>query len=438
MQKTHDLSRFLLSPHFSKEGSALTISTVRVTDLVEEYGTPLYVYDAETLADSYREAKQAFDPFEVFFSFKANPSLAVCAFLRELGAGAELASAGELHIALKAGFAPEKIIFAGPAKMNAELALAVKTGIASVNVESFVELARLEKIAKDEGLEANASIRVNTSEAGVTTPEVMAGGPSRFGIDEEIVIEELNNIILDKVDLVGVHVYTASQILRENAIQANLDRVLKLVADLQEHADFFPRTIIFGGGLGIPYAKSERELDMQLLGAKIAETLDEYEERLGLSERRLIIELGRFLTARSGVFISRVIDAKESRGVKFIATNGGINNFIRPRLMDLNHPTFIVNKLGEEEEGRANIGGPLCTPIDIIADNVPVPEVERGDLVGVFNAGAYGYSMGMHDFLGHRRPAEVLILNGEPHLIREGTDFDATLRGQSLPESLKS
>ncbi len=461
---SHDLHKYTALRDFSQAGAELQIGDLPVSQLVETYGTPLYVYDAAMLIANYRTVCQALPQFEVFYALKANPSLALCTLFREQGAGAELASRGELKLALKAGFPASKIVFAGPAKTDAELAQAAEAGIASVNVESFAELARLEAIAQKMGKRVNASLRINTKQSDVATPEVMVGAASRFGIDEEVVVDERDRLQgLDYVHLSGIHVYTASQILEVEAVIRNLVRTLTFASTLagakprsetcgeqKGGADVKPRSetcgeqrggtaqtavplerIVFGGGFGVPYAADVPGLDMARLSTRMAETLDKFADVL--HGTRLIVELGRYLVARAGVFLTRVVDVKHSRGKLFVATDGGMNHFFRPVLMNLNHPTFIVNKLGMPETETVNIGGPLCTPIDIIADEVRVPEVEAGDLVGFFNAGAYGFSMSLLDFLAHPRPAEVLVKDGQAHLIRERGTFEDTVRHQRVP-----
>jgi diaminopimelate decarboxylase len=396
------------------------------------YGTPLYVYDAAMLVDNYRIVCQALPQFEVFYALKANPSLALCTLFHKQGAGAELASGGELKLALKADFPPAKIVFAGPAKTDIELAQAVEAGIASVNVESFAELARLEAVARRMGKRVNASLRINTKQSDVATPEVMVGAASRFGIDEEKVLDELDRLQgLDYVHLSGIHVYTASQILEVEAVIRNLIRTLTFASTLAEQTAIPLARIVFGGGFGVPYAPDVPVLDMARLSIRVDETLKKFAGIL--HETRLIVELGRYLVARAGVFLTRVVDVKHSRGKQFVATDGGMNHFFRPVLMNLNHPTFIVNKLKMPETETVNIGGPLCTPIDIIANEVRVPAVEAGDLVGFFNAGAYGFSMSLLDFLAHPRPAEVLVQDAEPYLIRERGTFEDIVRHQRVP-----
>jgi diaminopimelate decarboxylase len=426
--KYHNLKKYTCLNHFSQSDSTLHIGGISIADVLKAYDTPLYVYDFSSIQHNYNLLLENFPQFDIFFSIKANPSLAICSFLSQLKCGAELASDGELSIALKAGFQPENIVFAGPAKTDGELTYAINAGIASVNVESFGELERLNDIAKRLGKSVDVCLRVNTKLSEVTTKEVMAGGSSRFGIDEEKIFERLDPLNYDYINFVGIHVYTASGILDVDAILRNFERTLRVASRLRESG--FPIEIVdVGGGFGVPYLEDDEELDIALLGDKTEKLLQSFPE---LSDARKILELGRFLMAQSGVFLTRVMDVKCSRGKTFVATDGGMNNFFRPILMEHNHPTFVVNKLGKPETDTVNIGGPICTPIDVIGKDVSAPDVEEGDVIGYFNAGAYGYSMSMHNFLSHPNPPEVAIYGGESYLIRERATLEDIFEGQDI------
>jgi len=432
----HDLRRFPALRPFSQVGSELTVRDMRVTELAERYGTPLYLYDGNVIEEAYHSVVKALPQFEVFFSIKANPSFAVCRLLNRLGAGAETASGMELQLALKAGFDPSKIVFAGPAKTDWELDLAVRNAIASVNVESYGELARLEATAARNNTRATACLRINCLETNISASEVMAIGPSKFGIDEETVFADLRQWRLRHVDLKGIHLYIASDLLEVEAVIANLKRALSLGVDWIQKTDHQLEQVVFGGGFGVPYGADETELQMGRLSSAVGQLLESFNSVFPISNKRLILELGRFLVARAGIFLTRIIDIKVSRGKTYVATDGGMNQLVRPVFLGISHPTLVVNRMGERETMVVDIGGPLCTPLDILAGNISVPNVQVGDIVGVFNAGAYGFSMSMLDFLSHPRPAEILLWNGRPHLIRERSTLEDALSLQTAPPSL--
>jgi diaminopimelate decarboxylase len=369
----------------------------------------------------------ALNGFEVAYSIKANPSVGICRILRALGVWAEIASGGELLISQSAGFSPDRVIFAGPAKQEWELRAAVTAGIGVLNVESWRELELLHDWQSHGVSIPPVCIRVNTYGAPIGAGECMVGGSSRFGFDEELLVEVLQKCG-STLRTIGVHVYSASQVLDQVEIATAFDRTIDAFLTARRVLGSGSSTIVFGGGFGVPNSVREPCLDLNSLGAAIASTLERH--RL-TGHVRCIVELGRFLVASSGVFITRVIDVKQSRGTTYVLTDGGINNFLRPAFMRTTHPVCLLNKLGAITSSTAHVGGPLCTPLDEFASSVALPVTEPGDLIGVFNAGAYGYSMSTHQFLGHVTPAEILIDTGSVTMLRPKGELGDLLRGQN-------
>jgi diaminopimelate decarboxylase len=421
----------------------LEVGGVPITEIAGRFGTPIYVYDGGMVKERYKALVEAFPSFEIFYSMKANPSLALVGLMRELGAGSEIASGGELFLANEVGHDPLDIVFAGPGKSDRELEDAIVSGIYAINVESLRELERISRIARLLGVPARAALRINTSVGlsrsgeGSAGPlhERMAGGPSKFGIDEEK-LEGLHEH-WDKraVDIVGIHVYTASQILDADEIVENAKRTLATVEHVERVMGEPVRTIDFGAGFGVPHYEEEAPLDLTALGERVEEVFGPFSER---KDSRLILELGRFLVSECGVFVSSVVELKESRGERFVITNGGINQFVRPVLMRVTHEARVVSRLASETPMVAKVSGPLCTPIDITSERILVPEdIAIDDLIGIFNAGAYGFSMSPQFFLSHPTPPEVLVLDGELIEARtRGTYADFLTRQNPLPGSV--
>ena len=406
-----------------------------MTAIVADHGTPLYIYDGNMVQARCGAVAEAFPSFDLFYSIKANPSLGLAGFFRRRGAGAEIASGGELVVAREAGFDPLDVVFAGPGKTDREIEDAIVAGIFAINAESLREIERISHISKLLGIPARVALRVNTSD-GLASPgggaagplhEQMAGGPSRFGIDEEklgLVAGVWNRRALD---IVGVHVYTASQILDPDQIVENASRTLAVARRVEEITGRPIESIDFGGGIGVPHYESETPVDLRALGARVEEVF----EPLSSGQARLIIELGRYLVSEAGVFVSRIVELKESRGERFIITDGGVNQFLRPVLMKVDHEARVLNRLSSPGASLAKVGGPLCTPIDVTARNVRVPDdIALDDLVGVFNAGAYGYSMSPVLFLSHPSPVEVMVLDGEVVPLRKRGTYEDLLRNQ--------
>lgn len=414
--------------YYDLTSADLHIGGRNTRDLVKEFGTPLYVYDLGIVEEKYNKVKKAFPDFDIFFSVKANPNLAVASCLRSLGAGAELASDGELYLMQQAGYKPGDIVFAGPGKTEDELTAAIRAGIYAINAESAVELMRIDRISQELDRRTKVCLRVNTAEGVDEAAERMVGGPSKFGFDEEDLVAEVKSLNLSNTEIMGFHVYTASGVLNEDALFANFQRTVALSAALSDALGIELKAIDFGGGFGVPYFANERELDLELLRNKVYGLLNSPACPINPSKVRLIWELGRYLVAECGVYITRVLDVKESRGRTYVITDGGMNQMIRPVFMDLNHPVKLLNRLREPDTLVADIGGPCCTPIDMLAKGISLPIPQIGDLVGIFNAGAYGFSMSMLYFLSHALPAEVVIYNGEPRLARRrGTVTDSMI-----------
>jgi diaminopimelate decarboxylase len=390
-----------------------------ITDVVGRFGTPLFIYDGDMIRDRYEAVRGAFPSSEVFYSLKANPSLALVGLLRMLGAGAEIASGGELFLTKEVGFDPLDIVFAGPGKTDREIEEAIVSGIFALNVESTRELSRIAHLSRLVGVPARVALRINTS-AGLTNAgggsagplhEQMAGGPSKFGIDEEKLDRVAEAWDRRTTDIVGVHIYTASQILDPDEIVANAQRTAAAAKHVEGTLGIELTSIDFGGGFGVPHYEEERPLDLGTLGGRVLEEFAPFSTRSGF---RLIIELGRYLVSECGIFVTRIVELKESRGERFIITDGGINQFLRPALMRVRHQARVINRLGEPATVKAKVSGPLCTPIDITSADIVVPEgIAIDDLVGVFNAGAYGYSMSPQLFLSHPTPVEAIVYEGE-------------------------
>ena len=416
---------------------------IAITTIVGKHGTPMYVYDGDMLCSRYDALKSAFPSFEIFYSMKANPSFALVGLLRQIGAGSEIASGGELFLAKELGHDPLDIVFAGPGKTDRELEDAIISGIFAINVESLRELERIGRIAKLIGIPARVALRINTtvglskSGGGSAGPlhERMAGGPSKFGIDEEKLDALTDHWDKRAVEIVGIHVYTASQILDADEIVENAKRTAVVAEHVEKIIGEPLMAIDFGAGFGVPHYEEETPLDLPALGARVEEVFKPFSERKNM---RLLLELGRYLVSECGVFVTRVIELKESRGERFVITDGGINQFVRPVLMKVKHEARVISRLCSPTPTVAKLSGPLCTPIDITSEQIQVPEdIALDDLVGIFNAGAYGFSMSPQLFLSHPSPVEILVLDGDIIEARKrGTYEDFLLKQNPLPGSV--
>lgn len=413
------------------------IGGVAVAELAKQVGTPMFAYAGDALIERVRRVRRTLGTdVELFFSLKANPSLGLCQLFAREGIGAELASIGELRLAQRAGFAPNRAIFAGPGKTDQELREAVEWGIESVNVESEGELARLAQIAGDRGKVARVSLRINPKAQVKGAQMRMGGGHTQFGIDEERVPEVVDRFKADaRIKLVGIHVYIGSQIFDIEALLAHCRLVGAMAAQVSAQSGAPIETIDFGGGFAVPYFEGSQDFDLDAFARGFREIVTDLRAQPGLAHFRPAIELGRYLVAECGVYVTRVLDVKDSRGVTYAVTDGGMNHHITAtgnfgQVFRKPYPMAVLNRPGAACDGTFAIVGPCCTPLDVLGQKVELPRLEVGDLIGVFYSGAYGYSASSLGFLSHPTPAEVLVLAGKTHVLREAGRPDQVLDGQ--------
>src|SRR5215210_2372778 len=414
---------------------------VPVSHIAREYGTPFYLYYGEMISERVRRVREALGT-EVAYSLKANPNLGVCQLIaREGQTGGEVASSGELVVARAAGFEPEDIVFAGPAKTDQELRMAVEEGIFAVNVESLNEIERLARIAGQGGRRIGVGLRINPTAQLMGSQMRMGGTVGQFGIDqadlEEAVVKTLSH---PELILRGVHVYTATQVFEVEPLLEHCRNILEIALEAADYAGRSLEMIDFGGGFGVPYFEKMAEFDLDTFGEGFRELTESYRSDPRLSGCRFLFELGRYLVADAGVYVTRVVDVKQVRGKTFVVTDGGMNHHLTAtgnmgQVFRKSYPLLNLTRMSgvPEEEGVA-VAGP-CTPLDLFGSNIPLAEPEVGNLIGVFYSGAYGFSASNLGFLSHPAPAEVLLWRDEAHLLRAGGRPEDVLEGQKALES---
>ncbi len=425
--------------YFDLRQPTLTIGGLSAEALAAKYDTPLYVYDAEIFKIKYETLRRALpSSVEIFFAMKSNPSLAVVTLLSTLGAGVDIASLGELHTALRAGVPPHKILFTGPAKQDRELDAAVRANILAINVESEGELERLNRIARAHNKRFPVGIRLNAAFAPDERTTIIGGAsPQKFGIDPARAVEVIGLAQrLSHVEPVGIHIFNASQVLDAQAWLRNAEQTVHTALELWRATNFELRYVDLGGGLGVPYTDEEPELDVTALGSGLSRILAQYTAQGLPKDLRVLIEPGRYLTAEAGVYLTRVVDVKESRGVRYALVDGGVHHLLRPTWFATGHPVRIAQKLNHPPQARYSIAGPLCTALDYLAKDVMLPSVEVGDIIAIFNVGAYGWTESMPYFLSHPTPPEVLVLHRRDYLIRPRQTPEEYLANQIVPDVL--
>ena len=384
-----------------------------LTDLAARLGrTPFYVYDRAVLAARVQLLRQNLPPEIVLhYAIKANPMPAVVRFMAGLVDGLDVASAGELRVALDAGADPADVSFAGPGKTEGELEEAVLGGIL-LNIESFREIRLLESISARSGRAARVAVRVNPDFELKSSGMKMGGGPKQFGIDAERVPEALAEIGRRGLAFEGFHIFSGSQNLRPEAICEAQNKTLALAERLAAHAPGPVKVLNLGGGFGIPYFKGDAPLDLAPIGENLRRIVDR--ARASLPDAELVLELGRYLVGEAGLFVCRVLDRKESRGELFLVTDGGLHHHLAAsgnfgQVIRKNYPVVIGNHVSKAPREIASVVGPLCTPLDLLAERAELGQAREGDLVVVMQSGAYGFTASPHLFLGHPPPLEVLV-----------------------------
>jgi diaminopimelate decarboxylase len=395
------------------QDDCLVVGGMKLTRLAARVGrTPFYAYDRRRIDDRVALLRRHL-PREVdlHYAIKANPMPALVGHVARLVDGLDVASAGELKVALDAGADPRDISFAGPGKNDGELRQAVAAGVL-VNVESAREVRRLVDISSDLAIAGRVAIRVNPDFELKSSGMRMGGGAKQFGIDAESVPSAIREIARAGLQLEGFHLFCGSQNLRAEAICEAQQKAVDLAIRLSEAGSVQPRVINIGGGFGIPYFPGEAPLDL----APIGENLRALVERANaaFSDVRLMIELGRYIVGEAGVYVCRVVDRKLSRGQVFLVTDGGLHHHLAAsgnfgQVLRKNYPVAIGNNVRSASRETSSVVGPLCTPLDLLADRVDLPHAHEGDFVVVFQSGAYGFTASPHRFLDHPAPLEVLV-----------------------------
>jgi diaminopimelate decarboxylase len=390
----------------------LLVGGLPLMQLADRVGsTPFYAYDRTLLRARAQQLRTAFPPrVKLHYAMKANPMPAVVALMATLVEGIDVASAGELKVALDAGADAREVSFAGPGKRELELRQALAAQVL-VNVESAREVRVLAALSQQLGLPARIAVRVNPDFELKGSGMKMGGGPKQFGVDVEDVPGLLADIDAAGLGFEGFHLFAGSQNLKAESICEAQQKSYALALRLAEHARAPVKFLNLGGGFGIPYFPGERPLELAPIAANLHDLAARAEREL--PEAALVIELGRYLVGEAGVYVTRIVDRKVSRGHVFLVTDGGLNHHLSAsgnfgQVIRKNYPVAIGNRMDAPTE-VASVVGPLCTPLDLLADRMELPVAEVGDLVVVYQSGAYGASASPQAFLGHPACVEVLV-----------------------------
>lgn len=391
----------------------LAIGGMTASALAEQAGdTPLFVYSADHLRQRVADLREVMPRrLAIHYAMKGNPFGPVLALMNGLVDGFDVASGGELELALAAGVDAERVSFAGPGKRDRELERAISLGV-TLNSESEGEVERAIAIGKKLGLTPRLAVRVNPSFDLKGSGMKMGGGAKQFGVDADRVPDLVKQIISSGAEWRGFHIYAGSQALSADAIIAMQAQTLALAAELTEAIGLSPPHVNLGGGFGIPYFPGDEPVDIKAVGAGLGEAFETLPN--SLSDTHFCIELGRYLVGEAGVYLTRIVDRKVSHGETFLITDGGLHHQLAASgnfgtVIRRNYPVAIANKFGVEPDEVASIVGCLCTPLDKLSDQAHLPRADVGDLVAIFCAGAYGASASPANFLGQGPAKEMLV-----------------------------
>jgi len=408
-----------------------------ICGIIDHFGEPLYLYNFDITKNRCSALQSNLpDNVDIYYSLKANSSLGIAARIKEYVSGAEVSSEGELMTALKAGFKPSQLIFVGPGKSEQALKAAIQAQIRAIVVESRDEINMLVKLSYCSTSNIPIFFRLNPNFSASGTRLTMSGVSSQFGINAEEASALIPEILKkDNLRIIGLHIYLGTRILKSEHIAENTLNILKMCEELEDHLGYDFECIDIGGGLGVDYFENETPLDLVDLKARLTAIFASGPKRR--LQRRYVLETGRYLMADSGIYATKVLSTKWSRGKHYVLTSGGTNHFFANNYLSSfrkrSFPISILNKLKAKEFVKSTICGPLCTPSDILASDVNLAaDVEVGDTIGIFKAGAYGFSLGLMNFLSHFSPAEVLVEKKSAQLIRNHGNVEYLFQNQML------
>lgn len=409
---------------------------MNINEIINNYETPMYIYWREIIEQKYDDLKSCLFPSStIYYSMKANPLIGICQILHEKGCGVEVASAGEMNVALKAGFDPGEIIFTSPGKTYKEIEYAIQNRIKVINIESYQEALIINEIARKEKYIMNIALRVNPALILNSAKIKMSGISSQFGIEEEEINDNFINKIkkLENVKIVGFQIYVGTQILNALEICNNTKSIIEIAIKLSRKFKIKLDYLNMGGGFGVPYFPNEKELNLVTLKEEMQKIYSFYLEDIKHTE--LIFESGRYLTAEAGVYVTKVLYKKCSKGTQYIICDGGSNfhagSAFLGRFVRNNFPFHTIPD--NDCKNVVNIVGPLCTPTDVIGQKVEVNcFLQSGDYVIIEKSGAYGLTYSPLKFLSHDTPLEVLIDGKKVYIMRERGTAEDCLLGQNF------
>jgi diaminopimelate decarboxylase len=374
----------------------------KLLSIAESNEAPFYLYDLSVINDKVALIKETFPEFQLLYSIKANPHSSIVEHLIKIGVGIDAASANEVRLAISKGCTREKAFYSSPGKTVKDLTST--TDKCQIIADSINEMILLNSLASKLCQPLHIGVRLNIDNKRILEShhEVMSGRSSKFGISLDD-FRSIDSSAFPSLIIDGLHVYFGSQLLDPELITNNFSIIADTALKIKKYYDI--KYVNFGGGFGVPYEKGELDINLKHLGLLLHS--DFAFNKLLLTSTALNLELGRFLVAECGLFITRVLDVKKSYGKKYVIIDGGMNTFYRPIMTGDFHEIIQFCTKGEMEV--VTLVGKLCTPIDKYYDNILLFPVSVGDFIAFKNAGAYGYSMSLLEFISYNKPKEIVI-----------------------------
>ena len=399
--------------HFNESNGELVIGNIKLSHIEKLAGsTPFYAYDKRLISDKIQQLKSSLpEAIQLHYAIKANPLPSLVNFIRPLVNGFDVASKKEMLLAMQSGMPTHEISFAGPGKSIDDIQSAIIAGV-TLHIESTTELQRTLQLGEALSIKPCIAIRVNPSFELKASGMKMSGGAKPFGIDEERLVEVIQSIPFSDINFKGFHIYAGSQNLNADAIIDMHQKTFILATSLMELVPVDIAYINIGGGLGIPYFPGEQHLALNGISENLSTLVGQFKKTH--QSTNIVMELGRYLVGEAGVYVSKVIDKKISRGTTYLVCDGGLHHHLANsgnfgQVIRKNYPVSIGNKLNGQETELVTVVGPLCTPLDILADKVNLPKAEIGDYVVVYQSGAYGASASPTSFLSQPLLSEILL-----------------------------
>jgi diaminopimelate decarboxylase len=393
-------------------------------DIAHQYGTPFYLYDLDEIFEKIRDIRNAFGRnIRLYYAIKANSNLEILKAIREKVDGLDISSYGEMEQSLLAGYSPQQLSFAGPGKTYEELEEAIKSEVGIISVESLREMEDIKKISLSIHKEVNIALRINPTLLIKEFAIKMGGQATQFGIDEEkldVAVAYLRENG-SHLNFKGIHVYSGTQCLNEEALVRNVDNVLEIAKRLENEHDLECAWINLGGGFGVSYHDSQK-LSIETIAEGVKKAIQNY-KRFTKGNPNFIFELGRYLLTEAGIYVAKVISYKESRGKLYFVLDGGMNHHLAAsgNFGQILKKNFMVRNLTNPNDKTVscNLVGPLCTTLDILGRDIGVESPRVGDAIAFLNSGSYGFTSSPLFFLGHETPVELLVTDNQVRIIRD-------------------